>query len=333
MTRTIAVADRSDSGRPDVARAAEAAVWARHGLAPVERLVDIAQPRLRLRALEVGRGRPIVLVHGTVGPAGWASFVEAMGGEYRFIVLDRPGWGGSDRLDYRHLDYHAITSDILRQVMDGLAIDRAVVVGGSIGDVWALSLAERYPTRVERVVLLGGGPLTWEVAPPAFIRLLASRLGAVVVRLPVSPARTRSILAESGHAASLAAGRIPDEFVAYRVAVSNRSPAMRDERGMIRDLIPNGAWRSDMPFDADVLRRISTPTLLVSGSHDNIGNPETWSRFVGVMPNGAFAGIEGAGHMPWFDAPDEVADRVRRFLAGDDEPPVQPGRSRSAGPT
>jgi pimeloyl-ACP methyl ester carboxylesterase len=239
-----------------------------------------------------------------------------MGGGHRFIDLDRPGWGGSDRLDYHPFDYHAVTAEILRQVMDRLAIDRGVVVGGSIGNVWALSLAERYPTRVERVVLLGGGPLTSEVGPPAFIRLLASRLGALVVRLPVSPARTRSILADSGHAASLAAGRIPDEFVAYRVAVSNHSGAMREERAMIRDLIPNGAWRPDMPFDADALRRISTPTLLVSGSQDNIGNPETWSRFAGVMPNGEFAGIEGAGHMPWFDAPGEVANRVRRFLAG-----------------
>jgi pimeloyl-ACP methyl ester carboxylesterase len=188
------------------------------------------------------------------------------------------------------------------------------VIGGSIGDVWAMSLAERHPSRVERVALLGGGPLLARLRPPSFIRLLASPLGALIVRLPVSPGRTRSILVDSGHAASLADGRIPPEFIDYRVSLSNDTRAMRHERDMVRHLVRGAGWRPDLPFDEAGLGSITVPTLTVVGSNDNIGDPATWRAFAASMPAGQFELVDDAGHMPWFDAPEVVAAHVRRFL-------------------
>ena len=91
----------------------------------------------------------------------------------------------------------------MAEVLDGLDIDRIDVVGGSIGDVWALSLAEHHPDRVGRIVLLGGGPIVSDVRVPGVIRALASPIGAIVVRLPLSKDRLRSILRENGHETSL----------------------------------------------------------------------------------------------------------------------------------
>lgn len=313
-----AVNPADPAGRSHRAVRAEAAIWARYGLRPIDGYVDIPTPRLRIRVSEIGAGRPILLAHGTVGPAAWAPLVAAMPGAGRFIVLDRPGWGGSDPIDYRrHDDYHALSADIQAGILDRLGIERATVIGGSIGDVWAMSLAERHPSRVNRIVLLGGGPLLARLRPPSFIRLLASPLGALIVRLPVSPGRARSIVADSGHAASLADGRIPSEFIDYRVSVSNDTRAMRHERDMVRHLVRGGGWRGDLPFDEADLGRIAAPVLMVVGSNDNIGDPPTWRTFASSLPAGQFELVEGAGHMPWFDAPDEVAGHVRRFLVGD----------------
>ena len=317
MNANVAVASRTGSERAARFHRAETAVWSGYGLRPIERFVDLAEPRLRLRTLEIGNGRPILLVHGTVGPAAWAPLVAAMGGEGRFIVVDRPGWGGSDPIDYRrHRDYHELAADILAGVLDAFAIDRATVIGGSIGDVWALSLAQHRPSRVERVALLGAGPLLARRRPPSFIRILASPLGALIVRLPVSPNRTRSILADSGHSASLADGRIPSEFIDYRVSLSNDTNAMRHERAMVRDLAGHSGWRSDLPFDEQALGCIAAPTLMVVGSGDNLGDLPTWRSFTSAMPDGRFEPVDGAGHMPWFDAPGEVAGHLRAFLAG-----------------
>jgi pimeloyl-ACP methyl ester carboxylesterase len=309
-------AARSTAQRAERFRQVEEAVWARHGLAPNERVLDLVRPRLRLRVREVGRGRPILLVHGTIGPAAWPSLIQAMGGNARFIVLDRPGWGGSDPIDFSDVaDYRELAADVLAGALDDLGIERAALIAGSIGDTWALSLAERHPMRVDRLVLLGGGPLRAEVRPPGFIRLLASPIGALVVRLPMSIGRTRRILAASGHAASVADGRIPAAFLAYRVSLSNDTSAMRHERGMVRHIVRGSSWRPDLPFDDEALGRIDARTLFVYGTNDEVGDVATWQRFVGAMPNAVLSLVERAGHMPWFDAPGDVASRVDRFLA------------------
>jgi hypothetical protein len=51
---------------------------------------------------------------------------------------------------------------------------------------------------------MGGGPIVPDVGVPGFIRLLASPAGALMVRVPDTPGRLRSILRQSGHGASLA---------------------------------------------------------------------------------------------------------------------------------
>jgi pimeloyl-ACP methyl ester carboxylesterase len=296
-------------------RRAETALWEHHGLRPTTRIIQLDQPRVRLRIQEVGSGTPVLLVHGTVGAGSWPSLIEAMGTGYHFIVLDRPGWAGSETLDFSAHRYRKVAADILRGVLDALAIERAVVIGGSIGDVWALSLAQLHPARVEKVILLGAGPMVAEARRPSFIRLLASPIGALIVRLPVNADRGRSILRDSGHGPSLDAGRIPDAFIDWRVSVSNDTAAMRHERDMVRSIVRGDGWTPGFLFDDADLGAIETPTLMVYGTADAVGGVETWRRVVGAMPRARLEVIDGAGHMPWFDEPQRVAGLVEGFLA------------------
>jgi alpha/beta hydrolase fold len=142
---------RVASGRAERLRLAEDALWRHYGLVPIARTIELRRPRVRLRVLEVGSGHPLLCVHGTVGPGGWPSLVEAMPG-HRFLLLDRPGWGGSDPIDYGAHDFHEVAADILAGVLDAAGLASASIVGTSIGDVWALSLAQRAPERVDRLV-------------------------------------------------------------------------------------------------------------------------------------------------------------------------------------
>jgi pimeloyl-ACP methyl ester carboxylesterase len=248
--------------------------------------------------------------------------IEAMGPGHRYLVLERPGWGGSESIDYRVRPYRLLAADILRGVLDALDIERAVVLGGSIGDVWALSLAKRHPDRVEKVVLLGAGPLVTEARRPSFIRLLASPIGALIVRLPVSEKRARSILRGSGHGPSLDTGRIPDPFVEWRVSLSNDTASMRHERDMVRSVVRGDGWTPGFLFDDADLGAIEAPTLLVYGTADQVGDAALWSRVVGAMPRARLEVIDGAGYMPWFDDSQRVAKLVGDFLAE----PQQVGR-------
>ena len=294
-------------------RRTEQALWRHHGVEPVERLVGLASPNGRVRVLDVGTGEPLLFVHGTVGPGGWASLVAALP-DHRCLVLDRPGWGGSSPVDFTRASYGATVSGFVRGVMDALELDRATVVGGSIGNVWALRTAALYPERLRRVVLLGGSPLVPGVPVPGFIRLVASPVGALLVRLPTSPDRIRSILEDSGHGPSLADGRIPREFLEWRATASG-SAAMRHERGMIQAIVRGSSFRPGLTFTDSELSGLRTPTLCVFGTSDPTGSVELWRRAMAALPAGELVVAEGAGHMPWFDDVDLVASAVRRFLA------------------
>lgn len=60
------------------------------------------------------------------------------------MVVDRPGWGDSDPVDYSQSRYRDFVADLMVDVLDGLGIDKVHTVGAPIGDAWVLALASKY---------------------------------------------------------------------------------------------------------------------------------------------------------------------------------------------
>ena len=296
-------------------RAAEAALWAEHGLQPREHVVNVRALGARVRVVEVGSGRPVLFVPGTggVGPY-WAPLVRQLPG-VRSLLVDRPGWGPSDAIDYRGRDLADVSATVLGAVQEQLDAPVADVVGASIGGTWALGLAARRPSAVRRIALLGGGP--WREVPiPGFLRLLASPIGALLVRMPLSAKATASQIRAIGHGPSVDAGRL-DSFIDWRVRLTAETPSMRNERAMVRAYIGREGWRPGfLPTDVE-LASIQQPVRMFFGSADNAGTPEIWKRFVALLPNGSVEVVDGAGHMLWWDDAERVGTAVRRFLEGD----------------
>ena len=297
-------------------RQAERTLWSHYGLAPKERFVELSSPPLRLRIVEVGSGPPVLFVPGTAGTGPyWGSLVRALDG-FRCLLLDRPGWGLSTPLDYSSVEYGSVIAAVLRGALDALKIETADVVGASIGDLWALRLASHHPARVRRIVLLGGGPVVAESAAPGIIRLIASPLGAIMVRLPQKPERVKAFMRHAGHGPSLDAGRIPEEYIRWRVAFERETQSMRNERDMVRAIV---SWRTGLrprvTFDDAQLAAIQQPALLVYGTADPVGTVKAWRRVVDLLPRGELQLVDGAGHMPWLDDASGVADQINRFLA------------------
>ena len=313
---------------------AETRLWLHFGLAPRNRFVEIARPRARLRVLEAGSGPPVLFIHGTAGPGSWPSLVARMPG-FHSLVVDRPGWGLSTPVEFPRGRYRAYVADLLAGLVDGLGIDRVDVVGGSIGDVWALSLAEHHPDRVGKIVLLGGGPIVSEVRVPGVIRALASPIGAIVTRLPLNAGRLRSILHENGHGDSLQDGRVADEFFDWRLAAANETASMRHEREMVRGIVRGSGWRPGFMFEEDQLAKIYQPTMLVYGTEDPTGSVDIWRGVTEALPHGDLRLMEGAGHHPWFEDVERVAALVDDFLMGrpprvDPQTPSPAGRAPQA---
>lgn len=288
-------------------RQAEAMLWAYYGVDPKERFVETRSPAARLRVLEVGAdGDPVIFVHGTGGTGPyWGALVRELG-DFRCLLLDRPGWGFSSAIDYAGHDYGALTADLMAQVLDRLGIERGHVVGASIGDAWALRLAKHHPSRVASVTLLGGGPLLDDVPVPKIIRIIRSPLGRIMVRLPEKRGRLESILRSIGHGPSLDHGRIADEYLDWHLALSNQTGAIRSERSMVRAIVNRRGFDSTLTFERDELASIPHPTLMVFASGDPNGTVELWRTFTGLLPAGELHVMDG-GHLPWLDDPKRVA--------------------------
>ena len=306
---------RSGETRGERYRRAEAKWWNHFDLEPTEEFIEIESPSTRFRVLEIGEGPPVVFVHGTAGAAPvWAPLVKELSG-FRCLLLDRPGWGLSSPLDYSQGDYGSLSTALMRQVLDFLGLDRAHIIGGSIGNVWALRLAEAYPELVPGVVLIGGGPLTPAIPVPKIIRVIASPLGAVMLRLPEKPGRVRAILRGNGDGVSLDAGRM-EEFIEWRVALGRDTDSMLGERSMIRTIVDwrRGSFRPGLVFEDADLAALEVPTLMIYGASDPAGSVEIWQRFTEALPRASLRVVESAGHMPWFYDPAGIGRDVDRFL-------------------
>jgi pimeloyl-ACP methyl ester carboxylesterase len=316
---TVMALETTTSARPTTAidryRHAEQALWARYGLAPTERFIDVPEPSVRLRVVEMGGGEPVVFMPGTMvtGPA-WGALVRELP-RRRCLLVDRPGEGLSAPLTYPAGGYGMTVTAVMRGLFDRLGLERATVVGHSIGTVWALRAALAMPSRVSRVVLLAGGPVVDELEVPPFIARIASPLGAIMVHLPLSPDRARSIMRDSGHGATLDAGRIPDELPNWLAAFARDTPSMRHERAMVRTLVGRGRWKPGLTFDDRELAAVEPPVDWIVGSADPIGSIELWQRAATRMPRARVTIVANAGHLPWLDDPAAVGGVIRDSAA------------------
>jgi pimeloyl-ACP methyl ester carboxylesterase len=249
MSMSDVIATGAADARANGYREAERGLWNYYGLTPSERFIEIGSPGPRLRVLEVGAGEPVLFVHGTIGPA-WPPLVRELSG-FRCLMIERPGWGLSSPIDFSRYEYKRVVADLLRGALDALGLERTHVIGGSIGNVWALRLAQRHPSRVGRVVLLGEGPLLAEIQVPKIVKLIASPLGALMVRLRTKPKRVREdILRGAGRRRQPRAGRIPDVLVEWRAALGTHTHSMRHERAMVRAIVSAwSGWRPGLTFE------------------------------------------------------------------------------------
>src|SRR5687767_14935498 len=118
--------------------------------APAAQFLDVRGVRTHVR--EAGSGPPLLLLHGAGGAGPWRPYQDMLATEFRVIVPDHPGWGLSDRPDWVEsmddLVYHYL------DFLETIGIERANVVGQSLGGWLAAELAVAHPEIVERMVLI-----------------------------------------------------------------------------------------------------------------------------------------------------------------------------------
>jgi len=260
------------------------------------------------QVIEAGAGEPLLVVHGGMGNAAdWAPLIGRLARHRRVVAIDRPGHGLASFFDYRGVDLWSHAAGFLTEVLDALRLSRVDVAGNSMGGLFGIALAEADPERV-RTLTLVGAPAGAQRRLPAKIGLMAwpilGRLVIAMVRRS-TPASTRSfwdrlIVAH--------AERLSDESLLFTALA-----ARRNANGWRSIVGANASARGILPRNliAGHLARVEAPVAWVVGERDAFTSPRDNRALSAFTPvPGPFVVIPDAGHLPWFDEPDAVAEAI-----------------------
>lgn len=114
---------------------------------------NILYKNTKISFTDSGEGNSIVLLHGFLeNKKMWTEYVELFSKKYRVITIDLLGHGESDSLGYVHeMEENA---NAVNEVLENLKIEKAIILGHSMGGYVALAFAELYPQKIQKLVLL-----------------------------------------------------------------------------------------------------------------------------------------------------------------------------------
>jgi 2-hydroxy-6-oxonona-2,4-dienedioate hydrolase len=298
-------------------RTAETDLWRWAGLTPTEHRVRVAHLGTEVRIQEVGEGEPVLFVHG--GPnsgSTWAPLVRHLDG-FRCLLLDRPGTGLSDPYPWRTDGVVGFASALVGDVLDGLGIERAHVVASSFGGYCALMSAAAAPDRFHRMVQMACPAALPDQQFPSFMKgIMVPGLRRIIGALPPSHRVNRMIMRQIGHGASLDAGRIPQEFFDWYLALGRHTDTLRNDASLINSVARVRGMRPETVCGAETLSAAAVPTHFIWGADDAFGGEDVAWWVTESMPDATLEILEGSGHLPWLDFPERVAASTGSFLIG-----------------
>ncbi|GJM37289.1 MAG: alpha/beta hydrolase [Acidimicrobiales bacterium] len=272
---------------------------------------SVETPDGELHYHEAGDGPPLLLLHGSgPGVSAWANFgatLPSFAGHFRTLALDLPGFGRSYEPE-APAPMHGPTA--VAAFLDALGIDRAPIVGNSLGGNIAARVAANDPSRVVRLVTMGG------VGVPIFSPLPSEGISRLVdfVEDP-----TRGRLVEWMRTMVYDPAMLTDDFVEQRWQTANTPEALdgirriysREMLGGLRDMM------LDNTETFALLRRIQAPTLVTWGRDDRVTPLDGFLAPMRLIRNAELHVFPDCGHWAMLERKDDWERVVLSFLTRD----------------
>ena len=276
---------------------------------------------VRIWHTEVGKGSPIVVVHGGPGMdhATLAADLVPLTKKHRVIYYDQRGGGRSTLPDDTALlgiDHHVRDLEALRQ---HFGFRKMTILAHSFGPAIAALYAIRYPQHVERMIFLGPIPPRKGKFFEEFPANLALRIDEKQL------VRARELQSQFATAADVAA--LCREYWAImtppRVAKSLQASVVKSDLctsppeairyGTTKTLPATFASLGDWDWTAD-LAKVNVPTLVIHGEEDAIPMAMV-AEWATAMPNARLIRLPRTAHFPHAERPKRVFAEIDAFLA------------------
>lgn len=258
-----------------------------------------------------GKGDAVLLIHG-IGASSetWCDIMPDLARTYRVVAPDLLGHGESEkpRADYSLAAY----ANGMRDLLGVLGIERATLIGHSLGGAVAMQFAYQFPERCERLVLVGTGGIGRQVTP---LLRAASLPGAQFLlqglRLPTMRRQIEIAVKILQHLGNGLGVDAPD-----LLRVVDALPDAHARNAFIRTLRAVVDWRGQVGtmLDRCYLAQ-GMPTMLLWGGRDQVV-PALHAGLGHVsMPGSRLEIFEDAGHFPFRSDPERFLQVVRDFIA------------------
>lgn len=245
-----------------------------------------------------GSGFPLIILHGLMGSLdNWQSIARHFSERYQVYVIDQRNHGRSPHS--AEMSYDLMVGDLLEfmQVHD---IERAHLLGHSMGGKVVMEFALRYPGKVDKLIVVDVAPVEYEDRhSQVFKALFAVDLATLQSRQQAEATLRQYLGSDESTVQFLMKGlyRDDDNKFQWRFNV----PVLYDAYYAISDEV-----KADKPFEG--------PALFVKGQKSNYIDASNYSEIIDLFPNNELAEIPGAGHWVHADNPQAFMDVVDAFL-------------------
>ena len=268
-----------------------------------------------------GAGPPVVLIHGMVNSSRhWEQVALRLASDHTVVAPDLIGHGDSatPRGDYS-LGAHAAS---IRDLLTAIGIERATIVGHSLGGGVAMQFFYQFPQRTERLVLVSSGGLGGEVSP--LLRSAALPGAAGLLSLAAHPRVVAGVAGAGGRLRRRGHGAgVYLQAIARALRPLQRDCAREAFLHTLRAVIDVRGQRVSARDRLYLLGGF--PTLIVWGERDNTIPLEHGRAAHEAIPHSRFATLPRAAHFPHLEDPEGLATALREFLATTEPAPIEDG--------
>lgn len=262
--------------------------------APVEKRVQVFGANIVYTEAGDPAKPTVILLHGLGGStANWATNIAPLSAQFHVIALDQVGFGKSDK---PNLKYRVITFvDFLDKFMTEIKVEKASLVGNSMGGWVAAWMAIKYPNRVEKIVLANSaGIVPASFVPDQMYQLNNSTRDEIRANMKLIFANPLLQTNEG----------LVDQFMTARVTAN--------DGGTINSIIDSIKRREDLLNDR--LGDVKKPTLVIWGKQDGLLPLADAHTFNKGIAGSELLLFDGCGHVPQFEKAVEFNKAVMEFL-------------------
>ena len=258
--------------------------------------------------LEAGQGDPIVFIHGFAGSMwNWEYQYTGLSDSYHVVIFDLLGSGMSDKPDIAYSPENML--EFFTRFLDSLKIQRATIVGNSMGAGLAMAMALAVPDRVNALILISGFPsdIRASVASQHYQNFINRPP-------PLWLAKFGNWISGRWATKSLLEEIIYDQSLITPVVVerSYQNRHKSDYLPPLYSLVDHiGQWEEEFGTRLD---RIQQPSLILWGAEDRVFPLSVGRELQTMLPHATFHVIANAGHIPQWEQPAQVNDLIAEFL-------------------